>query len=56
MCKNPELKPCPFCGGDAHVFEDDDNVPRWVTCKDCEADGPHDGIVNDVVNAWNERT
>lgn len=27
------LKPCPFCGGEAEMLSDDEHV--WVRCKDC---------------------
>lgn len=50
-----ELKPCPFCGGKPYIFEDDKSVKRWVSCTDCEADGPHDQIATDVIKSWNRR-
>lgn len=31
-----ELKPCPFCGGEAS-FDHDDNGWNWIYCKSCDA-------------------
>ena len=50
-----KLLPCPFCGGEAYIFTSDDGKPRWVSCNDCEADGPHCQAVSDVVKGWNHR-
>lgn len=37
-----ELKPCPFCGSsNLSVVIDYKNDENYVTCKDCEASGPH---------------
>lgn len=38
----PPLAPCPFCGG-KNLFvnhNQDRDIPRWISCTDCEADGP----------------
>ena len=36
-----ELKPCPFCGGEAKLFYSPLNSPTefWVKCKECGAGG-----------------
>ena len=50
---NKELKPCPFCGGEAET--------EWhhgycgVKCNDCCAEVSADGM-NDAIEAWNRRT
>ena len=33
----PELKPCPFCGGEAEVYTEEDESQEWiyVRCIDC---------------------
>ncbi len=54
MSKEPKLKPCPFCGGEA--MKDDDGQFQWYECKEC---GARAGIGRDDegpnVRAWNRR-
>jgi Lar family restriction alleviation protein len=47
-----ELKPCPFCGGDAEICGDE---YFWVTCTSCgvETNGSHDE--EEAVERWNRR-
>lgn len=50
-----ELKPCPFCGGEAQMM--DMGYPHWVYCKTCGAK-VHGRVVGDEqasVDAWNKR-
>ena len=57
-----ELKPCPFCGGAAHITDKTINeesrnmdTPALVDCADCGAGGaPQDSIV-EAIKAWNTR-
>lgn len=59
------IKPCPFCGGDAHAYEDDSSDYRshwqWlVICDDkvnCWADsGYHDCKTEaEAIGWWNNR-
>ncbi len=54
------LLPCPFCGGEPWISEDDHGNPRWACCEICACDGPTatnagcDGM-EEVVAAWNQR-
>lgn len=54
----PQLKPCPFCGGEAHPMAqhwDDGSHVWWVECKVCGAEGKRcdDGL--EAIDAWNTR-
>lgn len=33
--KTPELKPCPFCGGEASIVLDDQTGGWYVCCQEC---------------------
>lgn len=59
-----KLKPCPFCGGEAHLFV---NNGVRVICPDCgattkvlidsmSARGVSGNSVESVIKAWNRRT
>ena len=53
----PELLPCPFCGGEAHYWEADgfEGAPAWrVACRNCGAATALSGeaFVRDL---WNRR-
>lgn len=59
-----ELKPCPFCGGEAVVYVEDG---VRVICKKCGVSTkilvdtyiqgmPTGGAIKTVINAWNRRT
>lgn len=48
-----ELKPCPFCGGEAEL--DSDDLCYWVNCKKCGASVDTSYIEEDVAKEWNKR-
>ena len=48
-----KLKPCPFCGMDAgEVFNMGD---FYVSCCECEAQGPCRETKAEAIDAWNRR-
>jgi Lar family restriction alleviation protein len=51
-----ELKPCPFCGGDAGLGSDDafDDVTWQAFCKRCHATIERD-LADHAVELWNTR-
>ena len=56
-----ELKPCPFCGGAGHVYEDGRlssksyDFPKWyIICKKCGVQTPT-AKMEQVVRIWNRR-
>lgn len=52
-----ELKPCPFCGGNAQEGFDDFHHGGHVKCVECGVTGPvWSNDTQDAINAWNKRT
>lgn len=59
-----ELKPCPFCGGEATYFEErifimNNAFIQGVKCKKCGGaymDADKEKCPNDVFEKWNRRT
>ena len=56
-----ELKPCPFCGGHAHVMEDErfkqqnHDFPKWaIICFGCGVRTPIVDMAT-AVKIWNRR-
>ena len=47
-----ELKPCPFCGGEATIMGDD---YFWASCKYCCAETLGSEDVQEAIEAWNRR-
>ena len=47
-----ELKPCPFCGGEAEDFGVD---VFWVTCKNCHIGTESFDTLQEAIEAWNRR-
>ena len=51
---NDELKPCPFCGGEAIVDGCDDTL--WIViCKECNSSIGYKETKEEAVEAWNRR-
>ena len=56
--KEVELKPCPFCGGEAIVYEDEENDCYMIGCKSCCAVEPMTEWCEskeDAIVQWNTR-
>jgi Lar family restriction alleviation protein len=49
-----ELKPCPFCGGEAGVYQDYHGF-YIVQCNKCGIGTLHKYYKTEVVNDWNKR-
>lgn len=50
-----ELKPCPFCGGEAKLYK----AKSWeifVECTSCHTDSAIFYDVEKAIEAWNRRT
>lgn len=52
-----ELKPCPFCGGEAYLgfVCDEDGPIYFVHCRKCDAQ-VQDYIKRNAAKKWNVRT
>ncbi len=48
-----DLKPCPFCGGEANLFDHGDEY-CLVACSGCCV-RTHDGTADEVIAVWNRR-
>lgn len=49
-----DLKPCPFCGGEARMESVDLGV-FWVECKNCYAETICADTEDEAAAAWNRR-
>ena len=57
----PEISPCPFCAGKGvPLYLDNDELANYITCEDCEADGPLSkedvATLKEIIRLWNERS
>lgn len=51
-----ELKPCPFCGGEANYAQGSaGKLLPWVRCRDCGAETSVYDSVEEAAEAWNGR-
>lgn len=49
----PTLKPCPFCGGEAHMSGG--GKVFWVNCRGCKIDMHICDTKKEAIEAWNKR-
>ena len=47
-----ELKPGPFCGGEAQLFS---FTRKWVRCQDCFTESSAYLTLEEAIEAWNRR-
>ena len=56
---SPELKPCPFCGGEAHydvaIERNSGYATYYVFCRYCGAETSMFSSIPEAVAAWNLR-
>lgn len=50
-----DLKPCPFCGGEAKIFKMASDQLKMVVCSDCMAQSGLFLTDNEAIEAWNRR-
>ena len=53
-----ELKPCPFCGGEARICAKhftDGEAYAWIECGCCHAKSRYSDSIEDLNLAWNAR-
>ena len=50
--KEEEIKPCPFCGGKAYVYQ---GMYPWVECEDCCGRNGTSETVEEAIENWNDR-
>ena len=52
-----ELKPCPFCGGKAEIYEFEHEGGKYYSagCSKCMINTQGSNNAQDVINKWNKR-
>ena len=50
-----KLKPCPFCGGEAELYEDDCSSKFYVCCEACGCSTALHWREEYVIEVWNRR-
>jgi len=59
--QEPNILPCPFCGGEAELWYDDTAgymggvSDDYVRCKNCRAIGTYKKSGKEAIAAWNKR-
>ena len=55
--REPEVKPCPFCGGRPYkLWDNKDGNVFWLSCFECGAKTARYKTREDSYAAWNKRT
>ncbi|MBR1436961.1 MAG: Lar family restriction alleviation protein [Synergistaceae bacterium] len=49
-----QLRPCPFCGGEARIFYPDCTFPS-VGCRKCGTVSSRYVYMQEAIDAWNRR-
>ena len=52
---NAELKPCPFCGGQAKLRANCEGDKFWVRCKNCDVETYAYDSEHEAIEVWNTR-
>jgi len=55
MTTEVELKPCPFCGGEAMLSKPEPPCRYWSVDCECYASGPLEGTAEEAAAKWNTR-
>lgn len=50
-----ELKPCPFCGGEAELHDVYSIKLYWCKCEECGAETQAEDIIEKAIENWNRR-
>lgn len=50
-----ELKPCPFCGGEAKICGTREIGMSWIACKSCIGQTTCYDTEEEAIEAWNRR-
>ena len=50
-----KLKPCPFCGGKAGVWQTGGAEMYYVNCKKCRVTTDYLPSMEQAIEAWNKR-
>lgn len=52
---NEELKPCPFCGGEAELHDNPEGDTFFVMCASCDASTEASTTSAGAIKPWNTR-
>ena len=53
--REPEIKPCPFCGGEAEIVKMEFEDEIFIRCADCLVEIPWYPGRKKAIEAWNKR-